>query len=301
MMTDMIQLVSYKSRQTVKTGLMLDGKIYASARYDNAQEVLDDWNSASVRLRDLAPKLRQSEPEHDVQLLSPLLSPRNIYFAGANYVDHVQEMKQTLGLALEEDPKGKGVPPWHSIKATGSGVAGPAAKIGRPINCTKLDWELELAVVIGKSCKNVSTSDALTYVAGYTIANDLSARDLFARANVHSVSPFHYDWIGQKSFDGACVLGPAITPSYWIADPQILQMQLWVNGELMQSSHTGQMIYSVAEQVSFLSQRITLIPGDVILTGTPAGVGMAKNKFLVPGDRIRQAIEHIGEFEFSIA
>jgi 2-keto-4-pentenoate hydratase/2-oxohepta-3-ene-1,7-dioic acid hydratase in catechol pathway len=226
--------------------------------------------------------------------------PRNIYFAGANYKDHVAEMKARLGLPLDDDPKSRGHKPWFSIKATGSSVVGPNAVVEMPADTRLLDWELELAVVIGREAKHVSVADALSCVAGYTVANDLSARDHIGRDGVANDSPFKWDWIGQKSFDGSCPMGPAITPSRYIADPMNLEMKLWVNGELMQHSNTGQMIFSIQDQIAHLSSRITLWPGDVILTGTPAGVGMAQNKFLKPGDVVRQWIQDIGEFEFSV-
>lgn len=296
----MLQLVTYRSAQGIRTGLMQNDKIYASGRYASMQDVLDDWVQASERLPDVAQRLADRSPETDVELLAPLPAPRNIYFAGANYKDHVAEMKRRLGLPLDEDPKAGGQSPWFSTKATGSTVVGPGARVERPRGTRMLDWELELAVVIGRRCKDVPVERALDVVAGYTVANDLSARDHIAREGVPDDSPFRWDWIGQKTFDGSCPLGPAITPAAFIPDPHKLQMRLWVNGELMQDSNTGQMIYDVREQIAHLSSCVTLLPGDVILTGTPAGVGMARNRFLQPGDVVRQWIESIGVFEITI-
>ena len=182
-----------------------------------------------------------------------------------------------------------------------SALMGPDDPIEIPRGSVKTDWEVELAVVIGKTAKNVAAKDVADYVAGYTIANDLSARDHVGRDGVPVESPFKWDWIGQKSFDGSCPMGPAITPTRYIGDPMNLKMKLWVNGELMQDSNSGQMIFTIADQIEHLSSCITLQPGDIILTGTPAGVGMARKKFLRPGDVVKQWIENIGEFEFSIA
>jgi 2-keto-4-pentenoate hydratase/2-oxohepta-3-ene-1,7-dioic acid hydratase in catechol pathway len=296
----MIQLVSYKENELIKTGLMLNGNVYVSERYPNCQNVLDDWVNARERLMSLEAKLLTRDPLANPHLVAPLVQPKNIYFAGVNYKDHVAEMKARLDLPLESDPKSKGLQPWFSTKATGSSVVGPGAKVQRPLNTAMLDWEIELAIVIGIQCKNVKASDSLNYVAGFTIANDLSARDHVGRSGVPNDSPFKWDWISQKSFDGSCPMGPAITPTQFIPDPMNLNMSLWVNGELFQSSNTSQMIFSIQEQIEFLSSRITLMPGDVILTGTPAGVGIARNKFLKSGDVVRQSIENIGEFSFEI-
>jgi 2-keto-4-pentenoate hydratase/2-oxohepta-3-ene-1,7-dioic acid hydratase in catechol pathway len=112
--------------------------------------------------------------------------------------------------------------------------------------------------------------------------------------------PFHIDWIGQKCFDGACPLGPWIVPSDQIKNPHQLALKLWLNGELMQDSHTSQLIFDVAEQIAGLSSRVTLHPGDLILTGTPAGVGMGRRLFLKPGDQIKMWVEGIGELSHSM-
>jgi len=159
----------------------------------------------------------------------------------------------------------------------------------------KVDWEIELAVVIGKAASRVPAARALEYVAGYTIANDLSARDFVVREGIAPDSPFRFDWISHKGFDGACPLGPWITPARAISDPQALGLKLWVDDVLMQDSSTKYMIYSVAEQIEELSARLTLQPGDLILTGTPAGVGMGRNVFLQAGQNLRLWIEQIGE------
>lgn len=297
----MIQLVSFKTPEGVRTGLMANGKVYQSGAYKDMLDVLADWANASEKLKTLGPKLAEREDVKNAEIVAPLPAPRNIYFAGANYKDHVEEMKERLKLNINTDPKGSGEKPWHSLKATGSSVVGPGAKVALPGGTKMLDWELELAVVIGKPAKDVTLEKALEYVAGYTVANDLSARDHVFRSYVHETSPFRYDWIGQKSFDGSCPMGPAITPAQFVGDPMNLKMKLWVNGKLKQDSNTNQMLFNIADQIAHLSSRVTLLPGDVILTGTPAGVGMPDNDFLRPGDVVKQWIENIGEFEFTIA
>lgn len=218
---------------------------------------------------------------------------------GVNYVDHVEEMKRTLGFQLDTNPKTSGQEPWPCMKSVHT-VVGSNAVTAWPKDTAMLDWELELAVVIGKKVRDVGVDQALDCVAGYTVGNDLPDRAFVARKGVADSSPFKWDWIGQKTFDGACPLGPAITPARFIGDGNNLSLQLWVNGELMQDSNTSRMIFNVAELVSALSHSITLYPGDVILTGTPSGVGKARKQFLKSGDVVRQSIEKIGEFEFRV-
>lgn len=294
-----LQLVAFDAAEGRKTGMLHEGKVYASGRFSTTLDVLDHWDSADARLASLATELPGRSPVADARLVQPLV-PRNIYFAGANYKDHVREMKKRLGLPLEANPKELGQKPWFCMKGTGSTVVGPGARVARPNGSPMLDWELELAVVIGRRCKNLPLEQAYDAIAGYTIANDLSARENVGRDGVANDSPFKWDWIGQKTFDGSCPLGPAITPHRFVGDPMNLGMKLWVNGELMQDSNTSEMIFDIADQVSHLSSLVTLQPGDIILTGTPAGVGMARNRFLRPGDSVRHWIEKIGEFEITI-
>jgi 2-keto-4-pentenoate hydratase/2-oxohepta-3-ene-1,7-dioic acid hydratase in catechol pathway len=193
----------------------------------------------------------------------------------------------------DPDPRSLGLKPWHFIKASRS-VVETQSTITLPATSKMVDWEAELTAVIGRRAKDVPRDKALDYVAGYTVGNDLSARDFSARPHFPDTSPFKYDWVSQKSFDGSCPVGPWIVPARQIRDPQNLRIRLWVNDVLKQDSHTSKMIFSVAEQIAHLSTRITLHPGDLILTGTPAGVGMSRREFLKPGDVVRVSIERIG-------
>lgn len=292
----MIQLVSVDVGDGARLGLLEDGRIYLPRRW----RILADLLQACAGSRQVEALLAEREPAPDARLLAPIPAPRTLYFAGANYKDHVEEMRRVLSMPLDPDPRASGVPPWHGIKAVGSTIVGPGAVVQRPDADGRLDWELELAVIIGWPARNVRVHEALSHVLGYTIANDLSARDHVGRSGVADTSPFKWDWVAQKSFDGSCPLGPAITLAHDIGDVQQLAMKLWVGDELMQDSSTAHMIFGVAEQIAWLSSRISLQPGDVILTGTPAGVGMARQRFLRGGDVVRQWIERIGNFEFSI-
>jgi 2-keto-4-pentenoate hydratase/2-oxohepta-3-ene-1,7-dioic acid hydratase in catechol pathway len=227
-------------------------------------------------------------------LLAPIPLPRTIYCAGANYTDHIEEMMKKSGQPMPPDPHTLGLKSWHFIKVS-SCVTGPNVPVKLPAHSKTVDWEIELAVVIGKTCKDATMQNALSFVAGYTIGNDLSARDNGPRPNLPPTSPFKYDWVAHKCFDQSNPLGPWIAPADFIKDPQNLSMKLSINGVLKQNSNSKFMIYNIAEQIVHLSGRLTLHPGDIIMTGTPAGVGMPNNEFLKPGDVVTVSIEGIGE------
>jgi 2-keto-4-pentenoate hydratase/2-oxohepta-3-ene-1,7-dioic acid hydratase in catechol pathway len=295
----MFQVAEFDAGEGVVTGLKNGENFYPSPSFTSSRHVLDSWDLALEKLSTAKERMAQKTPVKRAKLFAPLPNPRNIYFAGANYHDHVEEMARVLGLSFPS-PDTPGLEPWFMLKSTSS-IVGPGAVVRKPKGVEKLDWEVELAVVIGKAGRDLPVDKALSLVAGYTIANDLSARDKMGRAYESLNSPFKWDWLKHKSFDGACPTGPAITPAFYIQDVQNLAIKLWVNDVLMQDSNTSQMIFSVAQLVSKLSHEVTLHPGDMILTGTPAGVGTAKGQFLKAGDRVRQSIESIGEFEFTIS
>lgn len=294
------QIVSFDAGAGPVVGLREQDRYYPSATFASVREILDQWPLALEKLATAAQRMAARTPLTGVRLLAPLAEPRNIYITGANYTDHIEEMARAFNLQLIGDAKAKGHPPWFMPKAT-TAVVGPGARVGIPAGVERLDWEVELAVIIGRPGRDIPPDAALDYVAGYTVANDLSARDRMARDYEAPESAFRLDWMRHKSFDGSCPLGPAITPSVLVPDVQNLAIKLWVNDELMQDSHTSRMIYGVADLVSGLSRQISVHPGDVILTGTPSGVGSARQRFLRPGDRVRQWIEQVGEFEFTIA
>lgn len=298
------KLVTYEAARGPRAGAVLNDGVFDLAEltgkpsYATTLGVLGDWAKAEALVEAALAKqgtgATRGSPLAKTRLLAPVLYPSAIFCAGANYSDHMAEMARVFNLAPEPDPHKAGLTPWHFIKASRT-VVETEARIPLPAGTKMLDWESELAAVVGRPAKNVPVEGALDYIAGYTVANDLSARDFVARPNVPETSPFRYDWISQKSFDGACPVGPWIVPAKQIPDPQRLGIKLWVNGVLKQDSDTSKMIFSVAEQIAQLSARLTLHPGDLVLTGTPAGVGMARKEFLKPGDVVRVWIEHVGE------
>src|SRR5512143_553170 len=296
------KLLTYGALQGPRAGIIVEEEVFDlagltdSPSYEAMLDVLKDWEAARAVLHKAVEETKAGNikgiPVEKVKLLVPVL-PSAIFCAGANYVDHVQEMAAARKINPDPDPRSLGLKPWHFIKASRS-VVETQSTVLLPSYSKMVDWEAELTAVIGRQAKDVPVDKALDYVAGYTVANDLSARDFTARPQVPDTSPFKYDWVSQKSFDGACPLGPWIVPARQIGDPQNLGIRLWVNDVLKQDSHTSRMIFSVAEQIAHLSTRMTLYPGDLILTGTPAGVGMARREFLKAGDVIRVWIERIG-------
>jgi len=297
-----------------RAGLVVAGRLYDVRQLLGEESaattlgILDAWERRESQLAAAAAEIERGhgaadgKPIDAVTLLAPILYPGQIFGAGANYNDHLEEMVRAEPATASPNLKAIGEDAWHYIKASRSCVVGPHAAIPLPEYSNAVDWEIELAVIIGRPARNVSIEHALEYVAGYTVANDVSVRDSLSRRKLlPPSSPFYRDWVASKGFEGACPLGPWIAPATQIPDPQALALRLWLNGELMQNSNTSSMIFTVAEQLSALSRRLTLHPGDVILTGTPAGVGAGRGRFLRSGDALRLWIEGIGELQHVVA
>lgn len=216
-------------------------------------------------------------PANEADLLAPLLRPGKIFGIGLNYRDHAEE----TGNAIPT------VPMIFSKAVTA--VVGPGQAIVIPPASSSIDYEGELAVVIGRAARRVRADKALDYVAGYTILNDVTARDYQTRSG-HCMG---------KSFDTFAPMGPAIVTSDEISDPGALELRTIVSGEQMQHSNTCHLIFGVAALIEYISAGVTLEPGDVITTGTPAGVGVRRNpkRYLRTGDNVRVEIDGIGALE----
>jgi 2-keto-4-pentenoate hydratase/2-oxohepta-3-ene-1,7-dioic acid hydratase in catechol pathway len=231
---------------------------------------------------------RGQEREHRaVRLLSPLRRPPKILALARNYQDHITE-----GGGVRVD-KSRIVPKLF-LKPS-SAIVGPDEPVCLPSISNTTDWEVELAVVIGRVCRNVREADALDYVLGYTIANDISARSTewgVQRDGDHWDE--YFDWLNGKWPDGFAPLGPYILTADEIADPQSLDLALHLNGERKQHSNTREMISTVAETIAFASRFMTLEPGDVIETGTPSGVGASTGTYVKAGDVMEATIEKLG-------
>jgi len=221
---------------------------------------------------------RHIHPIEDLTILPPVLAPEKIIGIGLNYKSHADEQ----GARLPKNPLI--FAKWNNT------LIGPQQEIVIPPVSQEVDYEAELAVVIGRRAKNVSEAEALAYVAGYTVANDVTARD---------VQLSDRQWVRGKTMDTMSPLGPAIVTPDEVTDVNALQVQLWINGELLQDGTTASLIFGIPTLISFLSHSFTLEPGDVILTGTPAGVGFKREPpvFLKPGDRVRVSVTGLGELD----
>jgi 2-keto-4-pentenoate hydratase/2-oxohepta-3-ene-1,7-dioic acid hydratase in catechol pathway len=213
-------------------------------------------------------------PAAKARLEAPIPRPaRNVFCLGRNYKEHAAER----GAAAPEHPV-------YFTKAPETVVA-PGAKVIHHAATKELDYEVELAVVIGAAGKDIARERALEHVFGYTVINDVTARDVQKR---------HQQWFHGKSMDTFCPMGPVLVTADEIPDPQQLSVAMRINGETRQSSHTSKMIFPVDECIAVLSQGFTILPGDVIATGTPEGVGAALGKLLKAGDRMEAEVERIG-------
>ena len=247
---------------------------------------------AMKRIRELTRRCARFIPEDQVRLLAPLPRPPKLLALAGNYVEHIRESKLDKGLTA--DPHRDTVPRPFLMPFTA--VAAPGQEIPWPCYSRTIDYEAELAVVIGSTCKCVRPSEAGGHIAGYTIANDISARSTtWSEGRAKRPWDEFYDWLNGKWADGFCPLGPCLVTADEVGDPTNLAIELSVNGKTRQKANTGRMIFNVYEIVSFISHIMTLTPGDVIATGTPSGVGAATGTFLQAGDVITARIERIGE------
>lgn len=223
------------------------------------------------------------------RVLTPLQYPGKVLCAGANYYDHIKEM----GVP---DVRKEAQRLFFFFKPPRNALVGPGRTVRYPADTRMFDWEVELAAVIGKRSRRLTMDNALDAIAAYTIGIDLSARDL----NRAPETFYKLDWVAGKAQDTCCPLGPRLVPAKFIPDPQDLALKLSVNGEVKQDARTSGMIFDIREQLVTLSAIMTLDPGDVVLTGTPAGVGLPKKTFLKPGDRVDAEIESIGRLSVEI-
>ena len=287
-------LVTYLRNGTDGVAILRgDGTLAAPTelkRWTTVLELLEDWEQAEGVLRSMdtdgAPAV-----ECDA-LLPPLRWPRKVICAGVNYRRHIQEMGGEI--------PAEGWRPYFFLKAPTTTIVGPHDPIiVRAPSEARYDWEAELAVVIGVGGRDIPEADALAHVAGYCVANDVTARGRHRRSTVPAEA-FTYDWFAAKSMDSSLPLGPGITPAFQVPDPQDLQLRLWVNDELQQDESTSDMVCPVAELISAASEVVTLEPGDVIATGTPSGVGAGRGLYLKAGDVVRVTIDGLGSLENTV-
>jgi 2,4-didehydro-3-deoxy-L-rhamnonate hydrolase len=253
-------------------------------------EMLRDWRAWLPTLEDLAASLSagKTTPIDDVTWLPPVLFPGKLVCVGANYQDHLAEM----GIRVKQSR------PFVFLKPAATSLVGHGGQISAPLQVEWLDWEAELALVIGSTLRDGHGPDVLNAVAGYTSLNDVSARD-WAEELLPGLGQ---DWFMHKAFDHFTPIGPTITPSRFVADPQALGITLTVNGTCKQESNTAHMIFSIIEILEHVSSITTLEPGDIVATGSPAGVGYGRDprEALAPGDEVVVQIEGLSELRSTV-
>lgn len=279
-----MRLVTYQHEERMSIGAVVGAQVVDLSPV--APDMLTFIEGGAAALSAASSLIQQPGrvvPLAEVQLLAPIPRPRrNVFCLGLNYAEHAEESYTARGRVVEL--------PQHPIiftKATHT-VIGPDATIPYdPAITQQLDWEVELGVIIGQRCKNVPLEQAMDVVFGYTIVNDISARDLQVQ---------HKQYHKGKSLDGTCPTGPWIVTSDSLPNPHNLNLACRVNGITKQQDNTRHMIFNIAQTITILSRGMTLEAGDLIATGTPSGVGFARTppEFLHPGDHLESEIEHIG-------
>jgi 2-keto-4-pentenoate hydratase/2-oxohepta-3-ene-1,7-dioic acid hydratase in catechol pathway len=255
------------------------GKGFAAARK------LADWVEGHEGKLPTSAELKTS----DVELHVPIPRPNKLFLLAGNYNEHIQEGGGAATERAQTFPYVFMKPPSTTLVDPGKNVVIPK------VSPNAIDWELELAVVIGEKCKAVPESDALRVVAGYTVINDISDRKFRPNpGRSKRDKDSFFDWQHGKWHDSFCPCGPCITSTDAIADPQGLEMKLMLNDEVRQNGTTKQQIFPVAAVIEFISKFVTLEPGDIISTGTPAGVGNTTGTYVKPGDVLRASIAGIG-------
>jgi 2-keto-4-pentenoate hydratase/2-oxohepta-3-ene-1,7-dioic acid hydratase in catechol pathway len=274
-----MKLITFSYKNAIRIGAVInDEVVYSSESADmpsNMIGFLTAGNAAKDAMQALIDSGKYRISLADVQLLAPIPRPGKFLGISLNYADHINETKL-------DKPE---YPTFFTKQSTCVIADGEA--IHRPIVSEKLDYEGELAFVIGKRCKNVPIEHAHQVIAGYTIVNDVSVRDWQIRSPT---------WMLGKSFDTHGPMGPWIVTSDEVSDPHCLNLKTWIDGELRQNSNTENMIFNCYEMIEYLSKAMTLEPGDVISTGTPSGVGvkMKPRGYMKPGQIAKIEIEGIG-------
>jgi 2-keto-4-pentenoate hydratase/2-oxohepta-3-ene-1,7-dioic acid hydratase in catechol pathway len=278
--------------------------------------LLEDWNAAFPELRRAVQSLLQDEresptgpksfvPLSQLRVHPPVSLPRQVFCAGANYRKHVIDLivdeaagtsrdispedRRAQATKLMDDRTAHGAP--FIFSKAPSAITGPCDPVILPRHARKPDWELELAVIIGKSTQHMNREQALECIAGYTIVNDITDRDLVFRKDVGAIGA---DWVASKCSPSYMPMGPYLVPAEFVRDPQDLQVVLKLNGQIMQNESTAEMIFGVARILEALSGYVRLWPGDLVATGSPAGNGTHYNRFLKPGDVIEGSITGLG-------
>jgi 2-keto-4-pentenoate hydratase/2-oxohepta-3-ene-1,7-dioic acid hydratase in catechol pathway len=287
-----MKLVTFKKDTKVSCGVLTNKGIVAlTGSFRSVKQILAGGSKNTEKIQIIVNKCTKFIDLSTVELLAPIPEPGKILALAGNYAKHIIEAGLKLGLTAS--PR-KTTVPRPFIKPN-TVINHPNSVIPWPVYSKEIDYEIELAIVIGKTAKCISPQNAKEVIGGYTIANDVSARSVtFKEGREKRPWDEFYDWLNGKWADGFLPLGPCIVTADEIDNPQNLQMILKVNNQIRQNANTADMIFNVYEIVSFLSYLMTLEPGDIIATGTPQGVAMATGNFLKAGDKIECTIEKIG-------
>jgi 2-keto-4-pentenoate hydratase/2-oxohepta-3-ene-1,7-dioic acid hydratase in catechol pathway len=293
-----MKLASYRHQGKISCGIVAEQGIIDipshpqnTLKLSSVIEIIQKTPQSLDCLKAIAQKSSGFLSIDKVELLPPLPAGGKLLALACNYPQHLAEYAKPADQSA--NPRHT-TTPWPFLMPSNVLTAANTT-IPWPAYSKQIDYEVELTIVISKTCKNVSAVKAKDYIFGYTIANDISARSVtFKAERVNRPRDDFFDWLVGKWADSFLPLGPWIVSADDISDPQNLDLELKVNGQTRQKSSTGQMTYSVYEIVAFLSRLMTLEPGDIICTGTPHGTGHATGKYLQPGDKIDCTIEHIG-------
>ena len=287
-----MKLVTYQSDRGPRAGLIVEDRVVDIADETGLPAemiaLVGRGDEALRPLRQLASSQGKGQPLQSVRLLAPIPRPaKNVFCLGLNYQAHIEEGRGQRGAGLDEIPSRPEWPTYFTKAPTA--VIGPEATIPLHANVTeRLDWEVELGVIVGSGGTNIPAERAYDHVFGYTIINDVSAREVQRRHG--------QQWFKGKSLDGTCPIGPWLVTRDELGEATDLHLECRVNGVVKQSSTTALMIFNIRDIISGLSAGMTLEPGDLIATGTPEGVGFARNppEFLKAGDVVECEIEGIG-------
>jgi len=303
-----MRLVTYRKAGVARVGALVGKKVVDLAEASVAAGAtpippcmigLLDMGAKGIRTAKAAVRYAEGHPEfleslRKSALLAPVPRPRKLLALAGNYAEHIKESYGKARAKKEMTPRVFMMPPTTTVNHPGANV--PMYK-----KLHFLDWEVELAIVMGRKAKYVSAKDAPKYIVGYTIVNDITERAFKVR-NRTKEEPIDgfFDWLNGKWGDGFAPMGPCIVTSDEIGDPQNLDLSLQVNGKTMQDSNTSKMLFSCAELVSYISQWVTLEPGDVIATGTPHGIGKPQGIRLKANDIVKATIQKIGTLQNKI-
>jgi 2,4-didehydro-3-deoxy-L-rhamnonate hydrolase len=262
--------------------------------YNTVADLLSDWDRTVEVLASIAAKSADfleelGAPLAELRPLPPLGRAGKQLYAAANYSDHVEGMRKTFTPAFVQPEKQVPLRPYMFAKVCEQ--SGANDDIVLPADIERTDWEAELMVVIGRGGRNIPADRAHEHIAGYMATNDVSCRDLTWRDDRPAIRS---DWLAGKSFDSFAPTGPFLTPRAFVPDHSNLAVRLWVNGEIKQDGNTGKMTFGIEDQIAYASRLMTLRPGDVIATGTPAGTGQERLEFLKPDDVVETEVELCG-------